>query len=321
MAKGFFTQGMCLLTDGQPTLDDIKGALLNQKFEIAKEVPANENWCLSGASVVVPFRPEVNGYVSVDLVNQLWPDTMGDPKSDPMLFGAWAMGHFGPYAFPGSLMRARQHAWAWEQGRKAPDLHRGFIRLRTSYVFGTPDDAPVLPKDCDPVAELNFLNRATLALLSLPGVICYFNPNGEVLRDRAGFGRVFDECTKRQLIPLPLWANVRFFKLNEKYALMDTVGNWQLDIQDVEAIFPTSQYKPGDVDYYMRNVTQYLLGLKREMKSGEAIDGPGETNLSWITESLDKGVVQPPRHILRLYPKANRSEIQSAIASMGRGSA
>jgi Domain of unknown function (DUF4261) len=321
MAKGFFTQGVCLLTDGQTTIEDIKPALQEHGFQIVKQTPAQENWCFGGPTFVISFLPEVNGYAVVDVVNQPWPDTMGDPKSDSMIFGAWSMGHFGPFAFPGGLALARQHAWSWQPGRTIPEGHRGFIRIRTSYVFGGTDDAPVFPEDYDPLAEMNFLSRAVLTVLKAPGVSCYFNPNGEVLRDLPSFAEVWFACKEQQKIPLPLWMNIRLFNLNEKLGLMDTVGNGQLEIRDVEAIFPTAKYDPGKIGYYLRNVTHYLLDLDREIRSGEAIDGPEESNLSWTTEVLDQGVIEPPRRVLRLFPKASRETVREALAAVGRSPA
>ena len=287
-------------------------------FEIVKEMPAQEHWALAGPTVVVAFIPEVNGYAAVDVVDQPWPDSMGDPKEDSITFAAWSMGHFGPFAFPGSLARARQQAWAWQGAQTISEGHRGFIRLRISYVFGADKEATVIPADYDPVAEMMFLSRAAIALLKAPGVICYFNPNGEVLRDYASFRQVWDPFTEQEKMPLPLWMNIRFFNLSENFGFMDTVGNAQLEIRDVEAVFPSSQYDPGDIDYYLRNVTHYLLDLDREMHSGEAIDGPGESNLSWTMEVLDQGLVDPPRRVLRLYPKASKKAVQTALSAIGR---
>jgi hypothetical protein len=318
MAKGFFTQGASLLTNGQTTIDNIKFALRQQGFEIAQQSPAQENWALGGPAIVVPFLPHVNGYAAVDIVNQPWPDSMGDPTSDSMTFAAWSMGHFGPFAFPGSLARAQQHAWAWQPGQTIPDGHRGFIRIRISYVFGANKDALVMPADYDPVAEMIFLSRAVIALLKAPGVICYFNPNGEVLRDDAAFRQVWDACNQQHKMPLPLWMNIRFFNLSDKLGFMDTVGNGQLEIRDVEAVFPSAKYDPADIDYYLRNVTHYLLGLDREMHSGEDIDGPGESNLSWTMEVLDQGVIEPPRRVLRLYPKESSKAVRTALSAVGR---
>ena len=78
----------------------------------------------------------MNGYVAVDVVNHPWPDAMGDPTASAMIFCRWLMGHFGPFVYPGNLARAEQHNWAWEPARTSPDGHGGFIRVRTSYVFG-----------------------------------------------------------------------------------------------------------------------------------------------------------------------------------------
>jgi len=299
MAKGFFTQGVSLLTNGQTAIADVKSALQQEGFDIIKEAPAQENWCFGGPSLIIAFRPDVNGYAAVDVVNQPWPDAMGDPKSGSLTFAAWSMGHFGPFAFPGGLARARQHTWAWEPGRTVPEAHCGFVRVRTSYVFGGNEDARVFPEDYDPVAEMTFISRAVMAIFKARGVICYFNPNGEVLRDCASFRELWDACIEQQKMPLPLWMNIRFFKLSEKFGLMDTVGNGQLEITDVEAIFPTARYDPCDIDYYLRNVTHYLLELDRQMQTGEQIDGPGESNLSWTMEVLDQATAEPPRRILR----------------------
>jgi hypothetical protein len=318
MAKGFFTQGVCLLTDGHAQIEGVKAALQEKEFEVVKETPPGETWCFGGASLVVPYRPDFNGYVAVDVVDHSWPDDMGDPKSSPMIFGAWSMGHFGPFAFPGGLARAGQHAWAWQPGRTISQQHRGFIRIRMSYCFGASDDSPILPEECDPREELMFLSQVVMAVLNAPGVICYFNPNGEVLRDRQSFSALWDQCEMQQIIPLPLWSNVRFFNLNEQLGLMDTVGNNHLDIQDVEAIFPHAAYDPGQIDSYLRDVTLYLLDLEREIHTGEDIDGPGETNLSWTIEVLENGTMEPPRRLLRIYPNANRKEIRAALKAVGR---
>ena len=112
--------------------------------------------------------------------------------------------------------------------------------------------------------------------------------------------------------------NVRFFNLSDDLGFMDTVGNAQLDLRDVEAVFPSAKHDPGDIDYYLRNVTHHLLGLENEMQSSESIDGPGESNLSWTTEVVDQGVVEPPRRVLRLYPKAMAKAVRAALTAAGR---
>ena len=316
MPKGFFSQCFCFLTDGCSTIDQITHALLQEGFEIAKEVPAQKDWRFGGSAVIVPFNLANNGLVSIDVVAQVWPDQMGDPRSDPMTFGAWSMGYFGPFAYPGGMTRAQQQAWLWQEAKTLIGTHSGLIRVRLSYVYGAGENAPVLPNDYDPIEELNFLSRLSLAMLSVPGVICYFNPNGEVLCDSKGFRKIWDGCEAQKKLPLLLWSNVRLFTLNERFAMMDTVGNSQMDVFDVEAIYPRSKYNPNDIANYLRNVTHYLLETEREIQSHEAFDGPGETNLTWIVEVKENGLVPPPRKMLRLCPKTARNEIADCVTAL-----
>jgi len=318
MAKGTFTQGICLLTDAPVEIEAIRASLQTDGFEIVKQTEADENVFFGGTTLLISYMPKINGYAAVDIVNKPWPDSMGDTKSDYMTLGAWSMGYFGPLTYPYGLKRACEHSWVWEKGKTIPLNHRGFIRIRLSYSFGAKGSDPVFPKGCDPRRELFFVSRIANILLSLPNVICYFNPNGEVLRDREGFSKIWNECLKEENIPLPLWSNIRFFSLNETFCLMDTVGNGQLDLMDVEAIYPKAAYPPGDIDYYLRNVTHYLLEMNGEFHTGESIDGPGETNLSWTVEVLEEGLIEPPRKVLRIYPKANSKVIRDVLSTVRR---
>ena len=315
--KGFFTQSLCLLTDGRTTVADVKSAVTAAGFHSARDATPSKEKVMGGPGFLIPYRPELNGIVHVDLLDITWPDGMGDPKSDPMTFAAWSMGQFGPFTFPGSLSRAIEHAWGWQDARKIVPTHQGVIRLRCSYVGGASPDSLVIPLDYEPVSELLFLTRLMLAAGNAPGVLCCFNPNGETLSDLPGFRSFFEECVKQNKEPLFLWANARLFALTADLSIMDTVGNGQLDIQDIEVIFPTRQYEPKVIDYYMRNVTHYLLDLGREIKTGESIDGPNETNLSWTAQSLENGVGAPPRRVLRLFPKAQEKAIRQALHAAG----
>ena len=317
MAKGMFSQGVCLLSDGSTTIENIKQALANHQMTVLKErsQDSQSNAWLGGDSLVIAYRPEVNGYLSIDLLNKPWPDHMGDPKREPDLFTAWSMGSFGPLAYPAGLERSRQHSWAWREGNAIAAKHETFIRLRLSYVFGADKDAPVLPKDNDPIDEMLFLNQVVVAIGDAPGILCYFNPNGEVLYDLPKFKSYFRESNPEDKLPLLLWSNVRHFNIDDSYSLMDTVGNEQLDIPDVEAIFPSDRFDPGRVGYYLRNVSHYLLETDRQLKAGEAIDGPDENNLTWTIDAADDAVTSPPRRSLRLCPKSDREAIAKLLAA------
>lgn len=307
---------MCFLTDDKINIDLVKDSLSSHDFSIVKELRDKTDWEFSGPSLVVSYAPKKNGFVSIDIVEQPWPDSMGDIKVDTKIFSAWSMGYFGPFTFPGCLLRARQHSWAWTPGKLIAQNHKGFIRIRISYVFGAKDNSPILPDDYDCSAELIFLSKMAMVIMDIPGVYCYFNPNGEVLRDSNSFQDSWRFFANHQSLPLPLWSNVRFFKLNDNIAVMDTVGNGQLDVSDIEAVFPLSKYDPGEVDSYLRNVTSYLINFSGELKSNEPIDGPGDSDLTWILELHEKGLVDPPRMVVRLYPKEHQKEIHFLTSSL-----
>jgi len=296
--KGFFTQGVAVLLKQKVTLADIEPLL--KSFKIVKRNDDHEKWELSGPSFLVEYRPEVNGFVSIDIVDQVWPDKMGDTKTEPTVFAAWGMGHFGPFAFPGGLERARQHSYNWKEGSQAAAEHQGFIRIRISYVFGTPENAPVLPDDYKPVDELNFITQIVMELLRHPSAICYFNPNGELLAERAFMERVTAHYQKVKLPPVDLWANRRMFKFNESWMLMDTVGMQQLDLDDIEACYKSGSFYPGDIGLFLGNTSLYLAGAGAVIKDGETIDGPNK--VLFRAKRFNEAKAAPPRKTLRFHP-------------------
>lgn len=247
MAKGYFSQCFCVLTDGNPTIAAVREAVERAGYSVAKEVAASARWEFGGPAIVIPFRDEVNGAVTIDVVNQPWPDDMGDPKSAPETFGAWSMGFFGPLTYPGAATRAVQHA-RWNEAASVVRTHRGIARMRMSYVGGLRASAPVLPRDYEALGELSFLNGLVTSLGDVPGVLCYFNPNGEVLRDLASFQSIVGQCAVQKTLPLLLWSHIRLFHLNENFGFMDSVGNGQFDLPDVEVIYPKQRYAPETID-------------------------------------------------------------------------
>jgi hypothetical protein len=303
--RGIFSQTVCLLADDRCQLEDLAAALTAARYEVRspRATPDPDSWAFGGLSVLVPYRPEVNGYIAIDLVERPWPDAMGNPAEQSQVFGAWAMGNFGPFAYPGGLQRAVQQAWGWAEAGDVVAAHTRFARVRLSYVFGAGRDAKILPPDWSPLPELAFVNDLVRTLLSAHGVLCYFNPNGEVLATAETFGRTLEDCRRGHHLPLDLWSNVRFVRLSEELGLMDTVGNGQLEIPDLEAAFPIAEYDPNDVAYYLRNLSLYVLESGATVADGDRIDGPNEGDLGWIARGpLDQGTLDPPRALLRVYP-------------------
>jgi hypothetical protein len=186
--KGFFTQCVTVLTERPLTADDMAGALAN--LDVVRHTTADEeraarpqlaqfegfNWMGGHETWVVAMRPEVNGYVVVESVAAPWPDHMGDPKAEPMLFGAWSMGFFGPFAFPGNLERATTIAAVKPETTALARRHRAIVRIRCTYVLGAEKDAKVMPEDYDARGELDFITTVARAVLNADGALCCFNP-------------------------------------------------------------------------------------------------------------------------------------------------
>lgn len=318
--KGQYTAAACILFDRPATLDEVADALSD--YEIVGRADEAEDWAVTGPAVVLAYRPEVNGLVAVDTVEHRWPDEMGHPEDDPKLFAAWATGQFGPLTFPGSLGRAAAHCWGWPDGKQAPGRHMAFVRLRTSYVLGQGDDAPLFPADYAPTGELRFLLGAAAAVLRLPGAFCFFNPGGEVLRDIDTVADDLAYADANKLPPLELVSNIRVFPVTDDWLVMDTVGNQQYDrpglpapFPDAEACFKKGTAEPAEVDAFLRNVTLYLLDNGPVFKDGDRIDGPG--GVAWQAQVRAAGVMNPPRPTVRFFP-ADAADVPPVLrADMG----
>jgi hypothetical protein len=312
--KGFFTQGVCVLLDRPASVHAVESAI--EGFEVRGHRDPSESWALGGPTLIVEYRAESNGFVAVDTVDQRWPDHMGDSKNDTMIFGAWSMGHFGPFAYPGSLQRAALHCPSWDLGRTIPERHKAFIRVRTSYLFGGNDNSPVMPADYDPLQELEFVTKMASSLLDIPGALCYFNPNGEVLRDQDGLRKSLNYAWTNELPPLNVWSNVRLYNVNSEWALMDTVGNSQLDIPDAEACFHSASFDLSEIDNFLRNVSLYIVNEGEVIKDGDTMDGPG--GIRWQSRQFDNGICDPPRRVLRWLP-LNDHKVPAEIMNAGSG--
>jgi hypothetical protein len=272
--QGFFAASACVLVERAVAFEQLESALTG--FEIVKRIPPDvTNPVFGGPTLIVAFRPDINGYVAVDAVDKPWPDHMGDPKTEAMLFGAWSTGHLGPFTFPEGLKPARQHSWGWPEGATIADRHSAFVRIQASYVFGVSGDTPIFPKGYDPLAELEFVTRIALAVPRLPGSLCYFNPNGEALRSAQGLEDALAFARQQDVPPLDVYSNVRLFNVDSGWLMMDTVGNGQLglpDLPDVDAcMLKDRNYSLQSVDPFLRNTTLYVLQRGEVFRDGALI--------------------------------------------------
>lgn len=305
MAKGLFTQGMCVLLREPISLERLRERLEGFQFVGQHDSIDDDD---APHTLVYQFRPEVQGHLLVTPAACPWPDDMGDPDESPERFVAWSLGQFGPLAFPGCLERAGQQSWGWEDGPEQVKTHASHIRLLISYVLGVDppedevdEDVPLVPDDYDALEEMKFLTRAVSDVLELPEAICYFNPAGEILRDESGLRRGLNYAWNHELPPLDMWTNVRLFRATEDWSLMDTVGNGQFDLPDMEAIFLADKYEPSEVEGFLRNAVLYLLRGDEEVDDGDGADGPGE--MHWRAWQCNDALSDPPRPTIRWIPE------------------
>jgi len=210
------------------------------------------------------------------------------------------MGHYGPYTFPNGLRRAREQLWAWPEGKEIVGRHEAFLHISTSYIFGAGKDLKILPADYAALPEMHFVTRIVLALLKHPDALMYFNSNGEILADEKLLRNSLEFYAQHQQPPLDIWTNIRLFKLDNGWLMMDTVGMEQLDHPDLEACFPSSKYNPQDVSRFLRNCSLYLLNAGEVVKHKDTMNGPGDIN--WQAFHVEKGVSSPPRRLIRWFP-------------------
>ncbi|GAA4463069.1 DUF4261 domain-containing protein [Novipirellula rosea] len=305
MAKGLFTQGMCVLLREPVSIAELEERLkcfeLVGRHESIEDDDAPE-------TLVMKYREDVGGHLLVTPSRSTWPDDMGDPDESPERFVAWSLGQFGPLAFPGCLQRATEQTWGWEDGSSAVKEHTAHIRILISYVLGVEEtggeedeDIPLVPEDYDPVHEMQFITRAVTELLQLPQAICYFNPGGEVLRDETGLRQGLNYAWSHELPPLDMWTNVRIFKADDAWTLMDTVGNGQLDLPDLEAVYQADKFEPADIERFLRNASLYMLTSDEEVEDGDTADGPGD--LTWQALECEEALSDPPRPTIRWIPQ------------------
>ncbi|HSI86559.1 MAG: DUF4261 domain-containing protein [Candidatus Methylacidiphilales bacterium] len=306
MPKGLISQTVVVLFRNEVTIEELRPFLDGYKIHVRAEAPPS-GWEISGADLFLEFRPEVNGKAFIDVVDRPWPDHMGDPQGEPMLFAAWMMGWFGPFAYPRGLKRAIQQCRCWDEAPKIVPSHTAFARIRISYAMGAADDAKCLPEDYEPIPELQFIGPLASRLMQHPQALCFFNPNGELLMPREFLDKSIKHALESKLPPLQLCSNVRLYEATTGWKLMDTIGNWQLDIPDQEAAFPETMCEPVQVDNWLRDITVYILEKGPVIKDGDTMKGPGNTN--WQVKSFENGMTDPPRSVMRWLPCGNLGSI------------
>jgi hypothetical protein len=311
MPQGLFLQGMVVLFRTVPTVEAVSAALRPLGEVRRRPASGERNWISGYEGWLVPFRPEVNGTVIVELIDTGWPDHMGNPTGDSpdkALFAAWSMGFMTPGAWPGMLGIARFTADALgdAEGARAaePGGHAAFARILLSYALGADDDAKVWPEDRDARSEFDFCLKVVEALLNVPGAVAYFNPAGSLLMSAERY-RTMKADLPDGLPPLPLATLPRKAQLSEaEPAMMEITGVQQLraDVPDLAAVLAPQQ-NAGEIVDMLFNTASYLLTAGPVIADGHTIDGPGGR---WRAKLVKESETPPPREVLVFSPDAGK---------------
>jgi hypothetical protein len=309
MPKGFFTQSAFILLEQPVAMADVRSALqgctirgtLDFVEEDAQGHPlvGGVNW--AGTDVlVIDLSADGRAALLIDVLPLPWPDHFGRPDEDIKLFAALVAGQFGPFVYPESLERALAMGRASDRGLgDVRERHRALLRLRSSWVIGAAQGSSFLPTDYDPTVELRFLCEIASNLLELPGALCYFNPNGEVLATPKELEEVLDEADEHHVPPLALWVSLRPVELAELagWAVVDTLGLWQLDRPDHEAFFRQDRYELRDVALFLHHALERSLRDGLSTREGEIALGPGRQR--WRAHVDRLALVPMPRPVVR----------------------
>lgn len=307
MIKGFMSQGLMVLTERPFSADVVDGALSGFKVLKRDQAAGEKRWMDGYPSWTIEMRPEVNGFVVVDVIDAPWPDHMGDPKAEPHLFAAWSLGLMGPGTWRGGLARAKQYTGIFGNQKvvEAADQHRAFVRIRSSYLDGkNSKDAPLLPGDYNALEELQFVTSIAAALLRQPGALCFYDPAGETLLDLTTFEHYRKTFADAGLPTILLWTSVRMIRLDDAppWFVADLVGMSQLDMTDMEACFRRGVHDAGEVRAFLGNIATYMLNERKAIESGHTADGPGG---KWRALLVNESLLPPPRPVLRWFPEDN----------------
>lgn len=280
------------LFNAAPPLEEVERALAT--IGAAERVSPTAGWLGGFPGLVLHSNRTNEGRIVVDVVDRPWPDTMGHPQADPDLFSCWCLGGFGSHVYPGSLERAAQHAYAAPGVQALVSRHRAFVRVRKT-----------APPSAEPLTDLAQLVAVARALLELPDALAYFQPNGEVVLDRAALAASIEHAERTGVPALELHVNVRLWRVEDAsgWILMDTVGLEQVLVPDLEALCDPSRHDENTVARFLRNVSLYQLRHGDVLAGGDTLDGPGG---KWRVERVDESRVAPPRPVVRLTPAEHR---------------
>lgn len=292
--KGMFTQGVAVLFSEPPSLAQLRNLLGD--YEITSENPlGSSQWEMESASFRIACRPEVGGHCLLDVVSRSWPDHLSTSEREPVLYSAWSMGHFGPFASTGSLARAIEHAHRWQYAAQLAPQHLAFVRMRISYTLTSNGPPAALPPDYDPLPELEWLIKLASHVSKHPRALAYFNPNGEVVLSPEGLQKVLDDAAQEEAPPLDAMVNVRLANL-AGWQLVDTIGMNQLDLPDQEIVCPDGVSSSEELSAFLFDAAYHMVTTETPIVTDNSTVGPGGTE--WVATLRVSSLREPARRIV-----------------------
>lgn len=312
MAKGLFTQGICVLLKEPMSMAEVTRRM--SMFNVAGRQHTLESDD-APETLILDYRTEVEGHMLITPSSAPWPDDMGEPDENPEAFVAWSLGQFGPLTYPGCLQRALECIHLDPQLRRDAAGHQAHVRVLISYVIGneedddSDDDLPLMPDGYEATDELHKVTRAVTSLLESPQSICYFNPASELILSQDELRSRLNAAWNEDTRPLDAWIRTRRLITDNgtdspDWHVIDTVGHGQLDIPDLEAVFVGADYDSGQVIEFLEKMTDKLLICPDEGDTffdGQLIDGPGD--VPWSAINCGDALNSPPRPTVRWVPQ------------------
>lgn len=289
----FLQTGVVLF--GRPVSPDALASLLGESFAEVRRIErdgAASYWLGGEGGVFVASGPGPRAGVVVEVFDRTWPDSMGDPETDPELFGAWSLRHFGLGTFPYALARAAAQPTAPEAE------HVAFVKLNLSYVWGAEADAPVYPHDRDVRAELRAIAGLAERVCAMPGALAWFAPNGEVLLAVDVARPKLLAETAGQATP-DLWVSTRVVPAGN-HLLVESVGMGALGQQpmaayDHQVLLPDLGLEMELVARFLREVSGAARLAGKDQVPNDSVLGPGGR---WTPERAESDN-PPPRDVVR----------------------
>lgn len=308
MPRGMFTQAAVILCK-----EAMPKATLSRIHPAATELPLfSDNKYLGDYAFILPYLPEVNGYIRIDSVSEPWPDFF---ETTTATSAAWDAGYFGPYTESQSMASALAHSWFWAEARDVVPTHKAFVRIMSTYQLDSPD-GPYTPGNYNAAKEIAYLAKTAGNLLKCPEALCYFNPGGEVLMSYESFRESYKTAKEAGQLPLEAWSNLRIFHLEDLgWQLLDVRGNEQLGLPDLEMWFPNGDYEINDAAGFLRDLTFHLFRKgPQELADFEFVKGPGDKQ--WRAFGMQNSYMPPHRQVIALRPN-DLTEIPEPLAKYG----